>query len=325
MLIVKHNITIGSATYTLGNETRLIDLRMQAALDVPVNVCRIALAPPKGLSIAPKDVVKVELGYGDSLTLIFTGTVSTVDWGVERVTVHAASAFQTLVTPRFNLVFEKPKAGDIVSDIAGRVKLTKGKVETGLSFTAYALGEHQTAYEHLRTLARQCGFDLYADTQDKLVFAKYKAATTHAFKYGADILAFTLDAQTAAITGVEVYGESPASQGQGAEAASWLTKKDVKGSAGGKAGVVLRLADPTARTQEVAGNIAQAVLAARKTQQRGVLKVLGAPAVTLGDAVQVSDMPASTQNGTFKVIGVTHTLNARQGFLTTIAVQDQGQ
>lgn len=321
MLTVKHKITIGSGTYTLGNETRLLDLKMQAALDIPVNGCRIVLGPPQGLTIAAEDTVSVELGYGDQLEQVFTGTVNSVDWGIERVTVYALGAFQTLATARLNLVYQKPKGGDIVSDIVGKLKLTKDKVEPGLSFEAYALGETQTAYEHLCGLARQCGFDLYANTEDKLVFAKYQAATTHEFKYAVDILSFSLDQPTAPITGVEIYGESPASLGQGADAASWFTKKEVKGSAGGKSGLVIRLADPTARTQDAAGKIAEAILAIHKSKQSGVLKTLGAPGVKLGDAVKVTEMPVSSQNGTFKVTSVTHILNIKRGFMTTIALQ----
>ncbi len=322
MLQVKHKITIGSTVYELGNSTRLVELSMQAALDVPVNACRVTLSPPLDLSINPQDTFKLELGYGDTLNLVFTGKVATADWGVERVTVYASSGFQKLVAARFNLVYENPKASDIVSDIIGRLKLSTGKSETGLTFAAYALGDNITAYDHLRALAAQCGFDLYANTEDKLVFAKYQAATTHQFTYGSDILSFSLDAQSVAVTGVEVYGESPASQGQGANASSWLTKNDVKGSAGSTSGLVIRQAAPIARTQEVAGKIASAMLAANTRQKRGVLKTLGAPAVKLGDAVQISKMPVSANNGTFKVIGVTHTLQRQRGFLSTITIQE---
>jgi phage protein D len=325
MLSVKHTITVGSGTYTLGNETRLLDLRVQAALAVPVNAARIVLGPPAGLTIAAEDKVSVELGYDDKLEKVFSGTVGATDWQIDRVTVYATGAFQTLAAARLNLVYQKPKGGDIVSDVVSKLKLTKDKVEPGLKFEAYALGENQTAYEHLHALARQCGFDLYANTEDKLVFAKYKAAATHEFKYGLDILALTLDERIAPVSGVEIYGESPASLGQGADAASWLTKKDVKGSAGGKAGLVVRLADPTARTQETAGKIAEAALAAGKPKLSGVLKTLGAPGVKLGDAVKISEMPLKTQNGTFKVTGVTHTLNAKKGFVTTIAIEGAEQ
>jgi hypothetical protein len=38
----------------------------------------------------------------------------------------------------------------------------------------------------------------------------------------------------------------------------------------------------------------------------------------LGDAITVKKMPLSQQNGTFKIVGVTHRLNHQQGFYTVI-------
>lgn len=318
MLQVSHTIKIGTATYKSGDQTRLIDLQAKSSLDVPVNTCRIILGPPADLNIALNDSVAVELGYGKDLVLIFTGTVSSVDWSIDRVTIHADSSLASLTAARFNLLYEKSKAGDIVKDAIAKLKLKSHKVESGIQFPVYALGDNQTAYQHLQTLAQQCGFDFYANPKDQVVFAKYSPATTHEFKYATNILAFDLDEQTLPITGVEIYGESPASGGQGAEASSWLTKKDVKGTAGKTSGIVARHFDPTARTQNAAAEIARGTLATYGQKQRGVMKVLGAPAVTLTDAVKVSDMPAKPQNGTFKVTGIVHTVNAKKGFFTII-------
>ena len=41
---------------------------------------------------------------------------------------------------------------------------------------------------HLQRLAQKCGFDTYANTKDKILFAKYKPSTTHELTYGEDIL-----------------------------------------------------------------------------------------------------------------------------------------
>jgi phage protein D len=322
MLSVSHKITIGANVYTPADQVRLVELQANASLYVPVNICRVVLAPVEGLQLATDDPVSVELGYDDERTLVFTGAVSTVDWGIERLVVHAAGSFQHLLTARFNLFFEKPKAGDIVSSISSQLGLSSGNVEDGLEFSAYAVGENHTTYDHLRNLARQCGFDFYADAEDKLIFAEYSPAFTHEFQYGANILSFALDEPTASLTGVEVYGESPASHGQGADGYSWLTKKEVKGSAGDTGGVVERVFDPTVRTQENAGQIAEAILADKTQKKRGVLKVIGAPAVKLGDAAKVSGMPAGLQNGAFKVIGIKHIIHARKGFLTAIQVEE---
>src|SRR5919199_730992 len=318
MLPVSHKITIGTATYTSDGKTGLLDLLMKAALAVPVNTCRLVLGSPEALKIALDDSVSIELGYGKDLTVIFTGTVSSVEWSIDKVSIQAASSFRTLAAVRFNLLYERSNAGDIVKDVLARLKLPVGKVESGIQFPSYALGDHQTAYTHLQTLAQKCGCDFYGDIKDKAVFAKYKPAATHEFKYGSNILAFDLDEQTASVTGVEVYGESPASGSQGAEATSWLTKKEVKGTAGTTSGAIARIFDPTVRTKNAAASIAEASLKSYHQKRRGFMKVLGTPNVKLTDAVKVSQMPVAQHNGTFKVTGIGHTVNVRKGFVTVI-------
>lgn len=320
MLHVNHQVTIGDAVYRSGDKTRLIDLRAAAALDVPVNACRIVFSPPDSLAIAAGDAVKIELGYAEDLSIVFTGAVNTVDWGIDRVTIHAVSGFQSLLVARFNLLYEKSKAGEIVSDMLNRFNLTAATVDSGIEFPVYTLGDGATVYDSLKTLAQQCGFDFYADPGDRAVFAAYQPVIAHEFQYGVNILALTAENLSDAITGIEVYGESPASFGQGAEAYAWFSKQDVQGTAGDTSGgaSVKRVSDPTARTLAIANRIATALLQQEPQQRRGTLRGIGAAEVKLGDAIEVSGMAIAAQNGRFKVTRVVHTLNARQGFCTLI-------
>jgi hypothetical protein len=318
MLSVNYRLTIGSAALTLSDHSRLIDLHIDAALAIPVNLCRLALGAPQGLSLAPNDPVKVELGYDDDLTLVFTGLIERAEWALGRVTIIAAGAFQQLVAARLYRTYEKARAGDIVSDLAGSLSLSSSRIEAGLEFPTYALGANRTAYDEMLHLARQCGFDLYADTEDKVVFAPHKPATTHALQYGVNILALDFSDAADPLTGVEIFGESPASLGQGSEAYSWLTKQEVKGTAGTTKGLIVRRFDPTVRALEAATQVAEATLTALGQKQHLRTRILGAPEVKLGDAVRISDMPVSAQDGTFKVIRVTHTLNTKDGFVSVI-------
>lgn len=325
MLQVNHKITIGSGSFlsnapsgSVQERTRLINLRASASLNIPTNACRLVLSSPDDLSFAPKDRVTVELGYQDNLAKIFTGTVDTVEWDIDQVTIRATSSFQKLLAASFNLLYEKSKAGDIVSDILTRLGLSSGKVENGIEFPVYMIGDNDSVYQHLRTLARQCGFDFYADPEDQVLFAPYSPAKTHKFEYGVNILSLTAEQPTTPITGVEVYGESPTSFGQGADAYAWLTKQEVQGKTGDSSGVVKRLADPTARTLEIASQIAQAILAAEVPKRRGSLKAIGTPEVKLGSAIEIAKMPIASQNGSFKVIEIQHSLSRQQGFCSQI-------
>lgn len=316
---LQHQITIGSTTYSPADRPVLAELQVKASLGVPVHRCRIVLGGAQAIVAKPNDPVTVKIGYGQEVKPVFTGVVQCVEWGIEHTTIQALSAFHALTTAQFNLVYEKSNAGAIVKDVAqSRLKLKVKTIENGVTFPAYVLGDRISAYDHLQNLARQCGFDLYATATDQLVFTNYSAAQTHELTYGVNILSLTQAQPLPEITGVEIYGESPASQGQGDQAYAWLTKKEVKGTAGGGSGVMLRLTDPTARTQSIAGAIAQATLDRHTQKLRGQVRVLGDSTLQLGDAIKITKMPVSSQNGTFKITGVTHRLSRHRGFYTIV-------
>lgn len=317
MLKINYKVKLGNTTYTANDKTLLLELRCQASLEVPVNTCEIVLGIPKNVQVAPKDPVSIELGYAKETKLVFTGEVRSVDWEIERVNIEATSVFSKLILLRVNRLYEKSYAGDIVKDILKQSNVNVGKVENGIRFSFYAVGDHQKAYDNLHNLAQQCGFDIYANERDKAIFAKYSPATTHTFTYGEELLKYRSEQPQKAIEKVEIYGESPASLGQGEQAYSWLTKKEVKAAAGSGTNV-LRLAEPTARSQAVAQTIAKGMLSHLKQKQAGQITVLGAAAVKLGDEIQIQKMPIKKQNGSFKVTGVKHIINRRQGFLTVI-------
>ncbi len=318
MLHVSHKISIGDAIFASDGHTRLLGLRASASLEVPVNECRIVFSPPVGLFIATQDPVTVELGYEDGLMLIFSGAVADVEWAIDRVMIHATGLFRSLLAAPFNLVFERSRAGDMVADIIGRLGLVAGTIEDGIEFPSYVMGENQSAYDHLHELARRCGFDLYANVDDQVMFAPYNPIEVYQFRYGVNILASNSEETVVSVTGMEVYGESPMSFGQGTDAYSWLTKQDVLGQAGDASGIVKRLAVPTAKTLDAAAQIAGLLLAADVVKRRGTLRVLGAPGLKLGDAIQISGMPEIIHNGTFKPTAVVQMLNPKQGFQTSI-------
>ncbi|NER02063.1 MAG: hypothetical protein F6K17_05150 [Okeania sp. SIO3C4] len=318
MLKISYKIKIGSTTITEGKETTLLEVRTNSSLNIPANSCYLTLASPQNLKISPDSPISVELGYDKKTTLVFTGKVSTINWEINQVRIEGISSLENLIITHFNSLYEKSTAGDIVKDILKQGKLKSEKVENGIKFSSYALGNTISAYDHLQRLAQQCGFDTYANTKDKILFAKYKPSTTHELTYGEDILSLSLEKPSAGIGKVEIYGESPASQGQGEKAASWLTKKEVKGTAGNNSGVTLRLVEPAARTQASAQKIAQGIYANLHEKQRGKMKIIGNPQVKLGDGIKITKMPISQQNGTFKVTGVSQILNYRRGFFTII-------
>jgi hypothetical protein len=318
MFEITYQVKIGSKTYQSDRSSRLIELRTDSSLAIPVNRCRLILAAPLEGSIAPDDAIAVELGYNQQNTVVFTGKVHTVRWGIEQVHIEAYSQFSALTQARLNRLYEKSTAGDIVKDVAqSQLELAVQKVSSGIKFPTYAIGDQKTAYDHLRHLAIQSGFDFYANPDDKVVFAKYKSGQPTQFTYGVNLLSYTLDYQPQTIQGVEIYGESPSSQGQGEKASSWLTKNEVKGTAGAASGTLQRHFDPTARTQAIAGKIAKAWLD-RVPKRQGTIHSLGNAQAQLGHTVALADLPVRGHNGSFKAIAVIHRLDRQQGFCTTV-------
>jgi hypothetical protein len=318
-LQVNYKVTIGSTNYTVGNSSSVLKLRVSSSLNIPVNLCQMSLSITDSLSLSVDESLTVNLGNNSELIQVFQGKISQISWKIDQVHIEAISSFTTLTRAKFNLLYEKSFAGDIVKNIAqNRLNIKVEKVENGIKFPVYVIGDSQTVYENLHNLAQQCGFDLYANIEDKLVFAPYKAEKNHEFNYGVNILAWEQLQENPYLTGVEIYGESPASQGEGEQATSWLTKKAVKGSDGKQTPESLRLSDPSARNQDIAKQIAKAYLAIHQKKQRGIIKVVGDSKVKLGDGVKIAKMPISSLNGTFKIASVAHYLSRRQGFYTTI-------
>lgn len=321
MTAIAYKITVGSTDITADSAAALLNLETQAALSVPVNMCRITLANPPQLKTG--EVIKVSLGSEGTPHPIFTGKIAHLSWTFTGASIEAVSCLRQLTGARFNLLFEKSTAGAIAKDLAKRSQVKVAQAENGIKFPVYAIGDQHTAYDHLRRLGTQCGFDVFANSDDQLTFQAYAPKTTHTLTYGVEILAYDRTAHSSPISGVEIYGESPASQGQGDKAYSWLTKKEVKGSSGGKSGTVLRLADPTARTQAIAGKIAANTLTARQAQIEGWVRVLGAPPVELGDRLALKAMPIPAHSGQYKVTGVSYHLSPTHGLTTTIHWQEE--
>ncbi len=324
MLNVSHRITMGSHQLHSGATSPLLSLRVDAAMHVPANRYRLVLQGQAEVSARPGDDVRVELGYDNALSVVFSGKVAAFEQGFDTIRVEALSAFTTLAATRFNKLYEKETAGSIVRDVLQRVEVQPGTVQPGLRFVTYALGDNQSAWSHVQGLAERCGFEFYADPEDQAVFRRSVPGDIHALTYGTDILAFDHHRHSPAVDGVEVYGASPAGQGQSEEASAWFTKKPVKGSAGRSRGNVLRVADPAVRNPDLAATVAGHLLSAHDTEVQGRIQVLGAAEVKLGDAVMLTRLPVSEHNGQARVTGVQHVLRAGRGFVSTICWEKTG-
>ena len=140
------------------------------------------------------------------------------------------------------------------------------------------------------------------------------------FEVGSNILTLQLEDMPNRASQIEIYGESPASFGQGVPGASWLTKKEVKGTAGSQ-GPTRTIAMPEIRTLESAQSVAVALQQQQKPGKMDKLQVLGAAEVKLGQLIKINKLPSGSLTNLFTVLGFSHSIQAERGFITTINIQ----
>jgi phage protein D len=316
-----YKITIGSHVVSSQDNHRLLELDVCAGLETPVHECRIVLPQFNDMNFQRDDSISVSLGYGNSLSKVFTGTTYRVAQGAERIVLTARSAFQRLVQYRSDFYFEDSMAGDIAAALCKETGVLPGNIGKGMRFAYNALGRDRSAYDHLRYLARQSGFDLYADENDRLVFAKADVPAIHPFSYGANLLGFRFSDTSISSTKAEVYGESPASLGRGTQGAHWLTKKEVKGGITLGSEATVRITDPTIRTLDNASLMSRALEDRLKNRTKGSIQAPGAPEIKIGDTLQINQLPESQHNGLYKTTGFRHRLSAASGFTSHFNIE----
>jgi len=317
-----YQISIGNLVLSTQETNRLVELDVHAGLETPVHECRMVLPQFNDLTIEEGVPVSVQLGYDQQMEQVFTGELHRQEQGAERLTLIARSACKRLVKRRLDLYFEGMTAGEMVTTICQQEKVLPGIIQPGLRFSYYALGRDRSAYSHLKYLAAQCGFDLYANEKDRLVFARTAAIAVHSFTYQVNIISFRFSDGKAIGEKWEVFGESPASLGQGPQGAYWLTKREVKGSAGLGGKSVHQIYAPTIRSLDNASLMAKALQKKQENRKRICICTMGAPEVKIGDTIQINQMPEKQQNGWYKLIDIRHRLNAQSGFISQFKMQE---
>jgi len=275
------------------------------------------------LSVRTGDKVTIHLGYHTDLTQVFSGEVDEIIPGIDALVVNALTSDRHLLTLRYNQIYERQSAGNIVRNLASRANVSTGTIDNGVDFPLYAVDDGKNGYEHILELAKKCGYECFVDTTGALMFREAaQGPVAKTFEYGFDILKARIFRHESAIQKVEVRGESPASS-LGNEKAHWLVKSFEQSLGIAGTGKPIRnVQDLTIKTKAAADTVAAArldQLNARIT--RGHLTVLGVPAIMLGDSIKLTEMPEPDLNGTYKVRAIQHKFTREDGFLSEVAVQ----
>jgi hypothetical protein len=304
-------------------EEALVSLTVEAGLAPFVDVATLHLADVASApSVALADSGTIELGYEDEATEVaFTGQVEDVRYGVRGATrITATNGGAPLSKLRVNQSYEQQKAGEIVSDLAGRAGIDTDTVEDGVGFPFYAVDDRRNAYQHIAALARKSGYQAWFTPEGKLSFAPFAAGQpVQTFTYGVDVRSLEVTEAVPVMGAVTTIGEGAAGS-QGQDAWSWLVKdpSSVEGNAGGGE-PERQIRDASLRSGDAAQSLADGLAdAAGLMRITGKLLVPGALAVAVGSTVETSEAPHDALNGPCLVRRVRHRFSKQEGFSTLV-------
>lgn len=319
MLKPSYKITLGATTISSEALGPLRSLEVRRDKRGTADEAAIDFGTSIPVDFSQGDPASIELGWDGSTSVVFTGTVGRVEQGITRLAAHCAGAQMKLMASRADQVFVSGNAGQVVTDLAGKAGISTDTIEDGIDLPVYFVDSTRSLFAHCTGLAVLCGFDLYTTAEGKLVFAPLSTTSAdHTFRYGAEILAATVE-RAAPLDGATAVPESPASSA-GDDKASWLVKDSSahEGEAGGGASTVL-FSDPVLRTRDAAESAAKARLYfSQRAAISGTVELMGTPDADLGKTAELKGVPASGVDGLYQIMAVTHRIDTGRGFRTVL-------
>lgn len=325
MLTPAYKLTIGNKRVDTTHEPKAstaVDVRVELDMDTPADRFVVVLGQVNGLKPAKDDKAAVELGYADNggTKQVIAGNVVTVEPGITRNRVIGYTAAQKLLRTFTDKTYESKTAGAIVSDLCKQASVDVATTDDGITFPAYVVDGRRSFYRHIADLADLCGFDVYLNSDGKLVFEKFLTGkTVHIFEFAKHVLELKVKRTPVLAASVNAFGESPTGS-QGSDAWPWLTKdfSGSKGTAGSGTPALLveRSALRTHEAAQAAADAAQTRIQRRALQ--GWVLTIGRPQVKLGDAIQFRSVLDASLNKNFQVRSVVHSITKARGFTTKV-------
>lgn len=258
----------------------------------------------------------VELGNGDDLETVLTGTVTAIDrrpWGI---VVEGLAATRALSRARIGRSYISQSAGDIVSDLVTSASGDVGEVSSSLTLSAYHADEKRSVWSHLVALAHLAGCELSSDGGGALNFRPPRSGSpTHTFRRGAELVAWDVGPRDPGDADVSVVPFGAASE-QGSDRWHVLLREPDGGAPSDETLVPAALRD-----RDGAKTLEQALKDARTRRKTGGdLVVAGDASVRAGDVVTLTDVPGG-DDAPVRVTAATHQLGGGSGFLTQLRVE----
>ncbi len=258
----------------------------------------------------------VELGYGDDLETVLTGTVTAIErrpWGL---VVEGLAATFALSRTRIGRSYVSQSAGDIVSDLVGAAQCSVGEVSSSLSFSAYHADERRSVWSHLCALAQLAGCELSAEGDGSVDFRPPKSGSPdHSFRHGAELVAWDVGPRDTVQTDVSVVPFGAASE-QGSEKWHVLLREPDGGSPSDET-----LVPGALRDRDSAQTFEKALKDARTRRATGGEVLVGGDAgVRAGDVLTLDDVPGAGSDP-LRITSAAHRLGGTSGFYTLMRVE----
>jgi phage protein D len=221
---------------------------------------------------------------------------------------------------RLNQSYEQQSAGDIVADLAAQAGVDTDTNESGTDLPLYVIDDRRSAWDHIARLAQDSGYGAYITTDNRLYFGPLATGqAVQTFTYGHDILAFQSTQIGSLPTVYTVVGEGAAGS-EGDDAWCWIVKDPASVTAETGDGPGTRIvARPSMRSAAAVQAGADGLAAAgQRRLNTGRVLTAGAPVVTVGSTIELSDLPVAALNGACLVMRVIHEYSKRHGFVSRI-------
>ncbi len=338
---LSYNITIGSLSINNSSDKSdriLKSLFCEHSMDGIGGSSIIELSDIDNSAPQLGDEVVVKIDSGDGEKQVFKGEVEYVAVSPVSQTVNCSDDFSKLAKYDIQGSYEDSTADTIVKDILSQAGVSEGTVEEGPEFASYVLFNGPRALNHIKKLARLCGFDIFTDGEGKIHFSGIDTkGAEHTFQYGVNLQDFNLRETQPVNDGFEVLGEGAAGT-DGAEKYYWLPD-DLSGAKGmasldssgkvvtGKSGDFPAVHQNGAlRSKESSDKVAEGMVKHISGKKiKGYVKLQGAAGIFPGDIVKVSDIPDNHGISPFfksgeglRVRRVRHSLTAETGLVSRV-------
>lgn len=297
----------------------LREIEITLAVAPALSSARLLLASTEQTpNVALDDLLKIELGYDDSFTPLFTGPVIARQQDGVSLSLKLASQAHAFTRLRQNSAHENRTLADLLRLWAGEAEVETGQLATGPTYPYLAIDDRRSLWSWMAELAADAGAWLWLDGDGKVNCQPAGGPVVRSYGYGTDLLDLRFVERNTLPGTVTVVGEGAAGS-QGSQAWSRLVKDSqaVRAQAGQgdprfmwQRGALRSLA----AAQTAAGGWSDA---ARQQQITVEVRVPGSPELLPGQLFNLKACPRGEGDGDYLLHRVRHRYD-RHGFLTEL-------